>query len=209
MFSKEEIRNKYDKLARWYDFFEFIGEYLFARKLRKKLMAKASGKVLELAVGTGKNIPYYPENLEITAIDLSEEMIKKAQKRAKRHGRTIKFQLMDSENLKFTDNTFDTVVDSGALCTYPNPMKALKEMARVCKPKGNIILLEHGKSSKKWLAKWQDKKAENHAKRLCCYWNRDPANLVNKAGLKIIKSERTFFGILYSIVAEPNTKQKN
>lgn len=203
MYSKETIRNKYNNFAKWYDLSEGILEF-FVKNLRKNLLRKAHGKVLEVGVGTGRNFEYYSRDCEITAIDFSEEMLVLAEKRAQKLGRKISFARMDAENLIFPDNSFDFVVNSFCLCTYVNPIKALKEMVKVCKPDGKILLLEHGRSSLEFIGRWQDKKAEAHAKSLGCYWNREPTKLVEKAGFGVIDSKQKFLGIFQIIKTKPN-----
>lgn len=201
---KEEIRRKYNKFARWYDFAQGIPELLGLRKLRRELLQRASGEILEVAVGTGKNLRFYPKDRQIIAVDLSPKMLDIARKRAKELEIDISFLVMDAENLAFPDRSFDTVVDSLSLCTFPEPVIALKEMARVCRAEGRLLLLEHGRSDREWLGRWQDRRADTHAKQLGCRWNREPLNLTIQAGLKIISARRTFFGILHVIEAAPS-----
>jgi len=200
MFSKEELGEKYDGFARWYNLLRFLD---FSSGWRRKLLRSANGNVLDLAIGTGRNFQYYPKDCKITAVDLSQGMLKFARKRSRELKKDITFCITDTENLPFPDNSFDTVVDSLALCTYLNPIAALKEMTRVCVPNGNVLLLEHGRSDQQWLGRWQDKKARSHAKRLGCYWNRNPFELVHKSGLKITSLEKKLFGLLYIIQAKP------
>jgi len=200
---KEDILRKYNRFASWYDLFEAVPELLGIRKLRRSLLKGVSGKVLEIAVGTGKNLRYYPKNCHVTAVDLSLGMLSIAKRRAKKLGLDVNFLVMDAENLAFPDGVFDTVVDSMGLCTFPNPEAALREMARVCKIEGWVLLLEHGRSDHEWLGRWQDRRADSHAKRLCCRWNREPLKLVHQAGLKVISARRTFFGIFHVIEAKP------
>jgi methyltransferase OMS1, mitochondrial len=76
-------------------------------------------------------------------------------------------------------------------------------MARVCRTNGRVLLLEHGRSDREWLGRWQDSLAEPFAKQLGCHWNREPLELVRKAGLKINNSRRVFFGVFHTIEAEP------
>jgi hypothetical protein len=76
-------------------------------------------------------------------------------------------------------------------------------MARVCRTDGRILLLEHGRSKQGWLGDWQDRKADRHALRLGCRWNREPLDLISQAGLTLISSQRTFLGIFHEIEARP------
>jgi len=200
---KKEIRDKYDGFARWYDLAEGIPELLGLRKLRRNLLNRASGRILEIAVGTGKNLMYYPKNCEITAVDLSPKMLEIARKRASGLLINVSFAVMDAENLEFPDMSFDTVVDSLSLCTFPDPIAALREMSRVCRKGGRILLLEHGRSDREWVGRFQDRRAGAHAKQLYCQWNRQPLDLVRLAGLKPISASRKFLGIFHIIEAMP------
>ncbi|HHT9125930.1 MAG TPA: class I SAM-dependent methyltransferase [Candidatus Brocadiia bacterium] len=201
---KEDIRQKYDKFAPWYDLVEGIPDFLGIRKLRRNLLQRASGNVLEIAVGTGKNLRHYPGNCHITAIDLSPAMLEIARKRASHLGLNITFMIMDAEALDIPDQSFDTVVSSLTLCTFPDPVAALREMARVCRVDGRILLLEHGRSDREWLGRWQDRKADRHAEKLGCCWNREPLDFVHHAGLKPVSTRRCFFGIFHVLEATPS-----
>jgi ubiquinone/menaquinone biosynthesis C-methylase UbiE len=202
-FTSQELSQKYDRFARWYDWVEGIPEALGLYRLRYQMLQRASGAVLEAAIGTGKNLPYYPRDCRITAVDRSREMLNIARKRAAKLSLNVSFLLADAEALPFWDESFDTVVSSLSTCTFPNPVAALKEMARVCRPEGKILLLEHGRSDREWLGRFQDRTAERHAKQLGCHWNRKSLDLVSRAGLKINKAQRVFFGIFNQIEAAP------
>jgi ubiquinone/menaquinone biosynthesis C-methylase UbiE len=202
-FASREISAKYDRFARWYDWLEGILNLLGLSRLRRVLLRRASGKVLEVAVGTGKNLIYYPRDRRIIALDLSREMLKVARNRAARLSMPVSFLVADAETLPFPDNSFDTVVSSLSTCTFPNPVAALEEMARVCRPEGKVLLLEHGRSDRERLALWQDRHADQFAKPLGCHWNREPLKLTKDAGLKLVRSRRSFFGIFHRIEAEP------
>ena len=106
--------------------------------MRKNLFREALGKVLEVAAGTGNNLRHYPKDCKITLVDLSRGMLKRASQKAGKQKLHVSIQEMDAESLGFSDNAFDTVVDSLSVCTLKQPVEALKEMARVCKPSGRI-----------------------------------------------------------------------
>jgi len=203
--SKEEITENYNKKAFWYDILEKIPELLGVNRIRKNLLRKASGDVLEVAAGTGNNLRHYPEDCKITLIDLSRAMLKIASRKARRQRLEVSIQEMDAESLEFPDDAFDTVVDSLSLCTLTQPVQALREMARVCKPNGRILLLEHGRSSREGLARWQDKRAERHAKRFGCNWNRNILGLVGEANLEVVSSKLYFFGVFHAIEVKPTS----
>ena len=202
-FTSREISEKYDRFARWFDLVEGIPNLLGVRKLRRRLLRHASGNVLEVAVGTGMNLTYYPPDCRIIAVDVSREMLNVARQRAAKLFMDMSFLLADAEALPFPDKRFDTVVSSLTACTFPNPVGALQEMARVCRTDGQVLLLEHGRSDRERLGRWQDSLADPFAKQLGCHWNREPLELVRKAGLKINNSRRVFFGVFYTIDAEP------
>jgi ubiquinone/menaquinone biosynthesis C-methylase UbiE len=202
-FISQEISRKYDEFARWYDWVEGIPDLLGLSRMRRRLLRRASGQVLEIAVGTGKNLKFYPSDCRITAVDVSREMLNMARKRRGKLSIDVFFLLADAEALPFPDESFDTVVSSLSTCTFPNPIAALREMRRVCKSEGKILLLEHGRSDREWLGRWQDRHADQFAKPLGCHWNRESLELVRKAGLKVVEAQRVFFGIFHQIEAVP------
>jgi ubiquinone/menaquinone biosynthesis C-methylase UbiE len=202
-FTSKEISRKYDRFARWYDWVEGVPDVLGLSRLRRRLLKRASGKVLEIAVGTGKNLRFYPSGCGITALDVSNEMLNVARRRAAKLSTDVSFLLGNAETLPFPDNSFDTVVSSLTTCTFPDPLAALGEMRRVCKSEGKILLLEHGRSDREWLARFQDRTAHRLAKQLGCHWNRESLELVRKANLRIKEARRLFFGVFHQIEADP------
>jgi ubiquinone/menaquinone biosynthesis C-methylase UbiE len=198
-----EISEKYNRFARWYDWLEGIPDLLGVSSLRRSLLQRASGTVLEVAIGTGKNLSFYSEGCRITTVDISPEMLNVARQRAAKLSLPDWFAVVDAENLPFRDKSFDTVVSSLSTCTFPRPVNALREISRVCRPDGRILLLEHGRSDREWLGRWQDRHADKFAKPLGCHWNREPLRLVHKAGLKVNDARRVFFGVFHQIEAEP------
>ncbi len=202
-YTSDEIREKYERFARWYDWVEGVPEALGLARLRRRLLARAEGAVLEVAAGTGRNSPLYPPGCRITAVDLSPAMLDVARRRAARLGLEVRLFVMDAAALDFPDRHFDTVVSTLSLCTFADPIGALGEMSRVCRPDGRILLLEHGRSDRPWLGRWQDRRAEGHAKAVGCYWNREPQALVREAGLGPIAERRTVLGVLHAIEARP------
>ena len=145
----EPTERKYDRFARIYDPIEKPIEIATFSHLREKFRSLLEGKVLEVGIGTGKNIPYYPEGIEVTGIDFSQGMLVKAQKRIDRLSvRNISLIEMDVENMQFSDGSFDTVLSTFVFCTVPNPVRGLKEVYRVLKPGGKAVFIEHMKSEK-------------------------------------------------------------
>ncbi|KAH9581966.1 hypothetical protein LSM04_001798 [Trypanosoma melophagium] len=108
-----------------------------------------------------------------------------------------------AEQLPFADNSFDTVIDMFGLCSFDDPVRALREMSRVCKPSGNLLLLEHGKGRWSRMNDYLDKWAPNHARKWGCWWNRDIRRYLRLAGLRVVKTEEKHFGTSQYIVAKP------
>lgn len=202
-YSSEEIRAKYERIASWYDLIEGVPELLGLARLRRRLVARAEGSVLEVAAGTGRNFPLYPPGCQLTAVDLSPSMLAVARRRAVRLGLDARLFVMDAAALDFPDRHFDTVVSTCSLCTFPDPVAALGEMGRVCRQDGRILLLEHGRSKRAWLGRWQDRRAESHARAVGCYWNREPQDLVREAGLAVVAARRSVLGVVHSLEVRP------
>lgn len=138
-------QGRYDRIASIYDWMEGAVERGRYQKWREDLWAEVRGpRVLELGAGTGKNIPYYPEGIEVTAVDLSEQMLARARKVAAQHmHRQIDLRQMDAQQLAFDDGAFDEVVSTFVFCSVPDPVLGLREARRVTKPGGQFLALEH------------------------------------------------------------------
>jgi demethylmenaquinone methyltransferase/2-methoxy-6-polyprenyl-1,4-benzoquinol methylase len=147
--------SKYNRIASIYELIDLPLELLLFRKWRKEMLSGLNGRVLEVGVGSGRNLKYYPSRCSVTGIDNSKGMLEKAGKKAKGMG-NVSLLLMDAERLEFPDNSFDYVVITFVLCTIPDPVKALKEMRRVLKPSGELMALEHMRSSNPLIALFED-----------------------------------------------------
>ncbi|MDO9141269.1 MAG: class I SAM-dependent methyltransferase, partial [Methylobacter sp.] len=118
------IRQRYDRIAPYFEGLEAAMEGLFFKSWRKRLWAKVDGHhILEVGVGTGKNFDYYPADARITAIDFSEQMLKQAEKKRGRKNVNVELELMDVQSLYFADNSFDTVICSFVFCSVPSALK--------------------------------------------------------------------------------------
>jgi len=203
-YSSEDIRKKYDQCAGSYDrWLGFIERISAIQRMRKNLIQQAIGSVLAVAIGTGRDLRHYKEDCAITGIDLSEKMLEKAKETAEKLGRTVTLKSMDAESMTFSDNSFDTVVSTLALCTFPNPYRALAEMRRVCTPNGKILFLEHGRSKFNIWARVQRWMEPRHMRKHGCYLTREPAALVQESGMIIRDYQTSRFGVWHVITASP------
>ena len=137
-------KEKYNRIARFYDLHSKLAEIVWFTRWRNQFISPLKGKILEVGIGTGKNIEYYNKEAEVVGIDFSEKMLQIAkEKLVKLRKKNITLKQMDVENLKFGDNSFDYVVTTCVFCSVPNPIKGLEEIRRVLKPTGKLIMIEH------------------------------------------------------------------
>lgn len=146
---------KYNRIAFIYEYIDLPLELPYFRKWRKEALSSLSGKVLEVGIGTGRNLKYYPSRCSIIGIDNSKNMLGIAGEKAGSM-KNVTLLLMDAEHLNFPDNSFDYVVTTFVLCTIPDPVRALKEMRRVLKPSGELIALEHMYSSDPFISRFEN-----------------------------------------------------
>lgn len=152
-------QKRYDTVSVIYNLMEWPIEQLWYKKWRKKLWQQVNGpRVLEVGVGTGKNIPYYPEKVELTGIDLSHGMLKRAHKLLPGHSKErITLREMDVQQMDIPDETFDDVAATFVFCSVPDPVRGLQEALRVTKPGGKLYLLEHMKPENSFLGRIMEK----------------------------------------------------
>jgi ubiquinone/menaquinone biosynthesis C-methylase UbiE len=143
----ERTRARYQRISGIYDLMETLPEKRFV-PWRENLWEQVQGpRILEIGVGTGKNMPYYPPEIEITAIDLTPGMLVRAHRRTTELDLNVNLQLGDAQALDFPDNSFDSVVATFVFCSVPDAVLGLQEIHRVLKPIGQLLLLEHMRSS--------------------------------------------------------------
>ncbi|XVH33266.1 class I SAM-dependent methyltransferase (plasmid) [Haloferacaceae archaeon DSL9] len=201
--SIEEIRESYAECAPWIDRFDWLDRRLTGR-YRRRLFGDARGRVLDVACGTGPNFSYLPSDVDLVGIDISPEMLTKARERLDRLDLDGTVREMDAQELTFEDDSFDTVISSLSTCTFPDPERAIREMDRVCKPDGRILLFEHGRSDVGPLARFQDRFAERHYATAGCRWNQEPLELALKAGVSVREASTHALGIVTLIEARPS-----
>lgn len=192
---------------RWYDFFMGPLERRKFKTVRQDLLKGATGKVLELGSGTGVNFPIYKNADHVIAIEPSQQMID--QSLSKLHLAVVPIEMVNTraERLPFEDNTFDTVVATLVFCTIPNVEEAMKELKRVCKPNGKILLFEHVKMENTLLGRMQEGLTPLW-KKICdgCCLNRDTLKAFTSEGLKVERVEK-FYKDLFIVAELRNRKE--
>jgi ubiquinone/menaquinone biosynthesis C-methylase UbiE len=170
-------------------------------KLRSQMLAGVRGKVLDVGTGTGKNLRYYPAGVELVGIDISPKMLAKAKTRAEKLGLDVDLQVMDVENLQFPDSTFDFIVVTFVFCSVSDPIKGLRELARVVRDDGTILLLEHVRSENRVLGKIMDWLNPEARALFGPNINRRTVENIKRAGLEVVSVESKGPKILKKIVA--------
>lgn len=132
-------------MAPIYDWFEAPMDQIGGRARRERVIAAARGRVLEIGVGTGRNLELYPSGgeIEVTGVDISQRMIERARRRARKLGRAAEVRRADAQALPFPDASFDTVTATCVFCSVADPVRGLAEARRVLRPGGEARLLEH------------------------------------------------------------------
>jgi ubiquinone/menaquinone biosynthesis C-methylase UbiE len=190
------LRRTYDEFAPRYDRVIGWSERLFLRGGRAWVAARVKGETLEIGVGTGRNLPHYPPAARLSGVDISREMLKRARRRARELGRPAEFVQADAQRLPFPDRRFDTVVSTLSLCTIPDERAALAEAARVLRPGGRLILLEHVRSGNP-IIRWSQRALEPIFLRLCCdHLLREPLDELPAGGFALQELERRKGGIV-------------
>ena len=142
----QKTRARYQRISTLYDFMEILPERRY-KPWRERLWSLVKGpKVLEVGVGTGKNMPFYPKGLQITGIDLTPGMLDRARIRADDLKLDVDLRIGDAQALDFPDETFDSVVATFVFCSVPDPLLGLGQLVRVVKPAGQVILMDHVRS---------------------------------------------------------------
>ena len=196
-----KARRVWDTFAPRYDkSMKFVERMMFGGG-REWVCSRARGEVLEVAVGTGLNLPLYPADVRLTGVDLSPEMLALAKDRSVELGREVELLEADAEALPFPDASFDTVVCTLSLCAIPDERAAIAEMRRVLRPGGRLLLLDHIGSH--WWPIWAVQRLLElfTARAAGEHQTRRPKPLVAAAGLRIEESQRLKAGVVERLAA--------
>ena len=197
----ERVRDVYDRVAPRYDRGIRLVEKLLLGDGRRWVCAQARGDVLEVAVGTGRNLPDYPEGVRLTGVELSPAMLNVARQRAEVLGRAVDLRLGDAQALEFPDASFDTVVFTLALCSIPDDRAAIAEAGRVLRPGGTMLLLEHVRSPLRSVRAIQHLLEPLFLRLAADHLLREPLEHLMAAGFEILQQERSRLGVVERVSA--------
>jgi ubiquinone/menaquinone biosynthesis C-methylase UbiE len=199
--SNERRRRQYAKEAPTYDRGSDVTErWLLGTEHRGWACSRARGATLEVAIGTGLNLPHYAREIRLVGLDLTPEMLQLARRRAAELAVPVVLAEGDAQALPFPDETFDTVVSTYAMCSVPDERATVLEMERVLKPAGRLILVDHIRSSVKplyWLQRLMELAPSRNEDEL----TRRPREHVEAAGFEIEESDRMRAGVVERLVA--------
>lgn len=184
-------------MALVYDPFVWLGELAGMRHRRRALVSGARGRVVEIGAGTGLNLAHYSDDIDdLVLMEPEPAMRRKLARRVQRHARPARIVNAPAECLPLTDESVDTVVSTLVLCTVEDPERALREIARVLRPGGQLLFVEHVRANSRLLAAWQDylfRPWRAFAGGCCC--NRPTAELMHACGFAVTAEEAVWRGM--------------
>lgn len=201
-----DVTRRYDRMAWLYDLYDAPMELLGLRRRRRRVIPNAYGETLEVGVGTGKNLPYYRDDVQLSAVDLSASMLARAKRRASRLGRRVNFDLVDVTTMAFPDDSFDTTVATSVFCSVAAPVDGLRELGRVTKPQGQILIVEHVRPSGRLLGAIADVLTPITRRVFGFRLNRRTEENIAAAGLTVVALRRN--GVWVEIVARPGSDRE-
>ena len=186
--------SKWDNASKGFDIMNMGLERRYGR-YKRELFSKCRGKVMLVAAGTGLDFQYFPEGVEVTAIDFSPKMVEKAREKIGDFNGKLDVVQADVTNLEFPDESFDTVATSCTFCSVPDPVKGLKEIHRILKPDGQLLMFEHVRPTAMLLGVMMDIVSPIVSK-AGPELNRDTGANVKKAGFRLTREFNIYLDMM-------------
>lgn len=198
----EDIKRRYNRISSIYEQMD----RMIKEEWREALLSLVSGNVLEVGIGTGANLSFYPSTISsLTGIDFSEKMLKHARNKVMRERYSFPIELMegDIQAIPFPDDTFDSIISSCVFCSVADPIKGLQELRRVCKTTGRIYMLEHMRSDNKVVGIVMDILNPITVRLWGANINRETIKTLEFCGLKVEKDTYRMGSIFRELVVNP------
>ncbi|WP_338472961.1 class I SAM-dependent methyltransferase [Niallia sp. XMNu-256] len=199
----EKVKRRYNRISGIYE----IMDKMIKEEWRFNLLSNIAGNVLEVGIGTGANLSFYPTHTKsLTGVDFSPRMLKHARDKVAKGHFSFPIELVeaDIQSLPFPDDSFDTIVSTCVFCSVPDPLSGLQELKRVCKPDGQILMLEHMKSDQKWVGTVMDLLNPLTVRLWGANINRETMNTIEHSGLLIEKDKHLMGSIFRELSVRPN-----
>lgn len=196
-----QTQARYNRIAPIYDLMETLIERLGYGRWREELWSQVDGEqILEVGVGTGKNMLYYPLGIRVTAVDLSEGMLRRAHQRVSRACTQVDLSLVDAQRMALADGAFDAAVATFVFCSVPDPVQGLRELRRVVKSGGRVLLVEHVRVNRPVIGTLMDLLDPLVVRLMGPHINRQTVENVQKAGLEIEQVDDLAPGGLFKLI---------
>ena len=195
-----QTQKKWDDASRTYDFFAAVDDRRLGSE-KQKLLAKLRGRALHVAAGTGNDYKFFPPGMDIVSIDISPKMLEQARIKAADYQGSLQLREADVHNLEYADQTFDSIATVFTFCSVPKPIAGLRELYRVLKPGGQILMLEHVRSTAIGPVGIMLDLMTLITRRLGPDLNRDTVGNVQKAGFRLRRVANVYLDVVKTIEA--------